>query len=364
MKTIPGELIIDGKHHSAEQLLNLALSLVSPGKSDWEQALGNFLRQWLDENDTVEVMTSGSTGLPKPVFIGKQAMLTSALMTGAFVGLHEHQTALLCLRANYIAGMMMIVRAMTHRMNLVIVPPDSAPLVHLPANAGIDFAAMVPAQVYNSLKSAESKRKLESIGTLIVGGAPVSANLERLIEDLKGNIYATFGMTETITHIALRRINGPEHSDVYSVLQGIAIDTDDRGCLIASVPYLAEKKVITNDLVRIESPVTFRWLGRADHVINCGGIKLIPEEIEKKIGSLIETRFIITAQPDPKLGEIPVLVIEAPAPLSENEKEKLMALLQTQLTRVETPRRILQTQAFTETESGKIIRSGSSDKAR
>lgn len=356
MKKIPKELIFNGQYYSMEELHSLAISLIAPGRHEWEHLLGQFLLQWLDEKDFVTVKTSGSTGAPKISELSKVAMLTSATMTGGFLGLSKGQTALLCLRAGYIAGMMMVVRAMAYQMNLVAVPPEGSPLDALPDNTTIDFAAMVPAQVFNSLKSAGSKHKLASIGTLIIGGAPVSPELEKVFGNLNGRIYATFGMTETITHIALRRMNGPERSDIYTVLPGINIGTDERGCLVADVPYLAEKKVVTNDLVSIGSPGTFRWLGRADHVINCGGIKLIPEEIEKKIASVIDRRFFIAGMPDHKLGEIPVIVLETSSPLSEQEKDKLTNLIQPLLSKAELPRHILQSDGFAETENGKVKR--------
>ena len=364
MRSIPKELIFNGQYHSSEELHLLAGNLILPEKTDWEQELGKFLIQWLDDEEFIRVKTSGSTGVPKIIELGKKVMLTSASMTGSFLGLKENQTALLCLRAGYIAGIMMVVRAMALRMNLITTPPFGSPLDNLPDFQPVDFTAMVPAQVFNSLKTNESKRKLESIGTLIIGGAPISAEVEQLISNLKGKIFATFGMTETITHIALRRLNGPERSDVYTILPGISIAKDERGCLIAQVPYLEGNEVKTNDLVSIESPTTFRWLGRADNVINCGGIKLIPEEIERKIAALIKQRFIIAPIPDKKSGEIPVLIIESPAPLDEHEKDNILNTIKPKLFNSEMPRQVLRVNHFSETENGKIDRKGSLGEVR
>jgi O-succinylbenzoic acid--CoA ligase len=362
MSNIPKTLTFNGQDYSNKELLSLADSLRADSKTKWERSLGQFLLQWLDENEFVEVMTSGSTGAPKVIALNKKAMIASATMTGEFFGLHEGQTALLCLRAEYIAGMMMVIRAMVHRMNLIAVPPFGSPLDTLPDNVKVDFAAMVPTQIYNALVSGESKHQLEAIGTLIIGGAPVGPELEKLLEGLGGRIFVTFGMTETITHIALRRINGPDRSDFYTVLPGISIKTDERGCLVAGVPYPENEEVITNDLVIIESPSTFRWLGRADHVINCGGMKIVPELIERKIAHLIATRFFIAPLPDEKLGEIPVLVIET-LQMTEKEIVNLLNGLKSVLNKDEAPRRILFTESFVATENGKINRQESLLKA-
>ncbi len=363
MRDIPETLTLNGKHYSKELLQLLARSLVEETKTSWEQALGRFLLQWLDEKDFIEVRTSGSTGTPKAIILNKTAMVRSASMTGSFLDLREGQTALLCLSTAYIAGMMMVVRAMVHRLNLLTVPPSGFPLDYVTSGTAIDFAAMVPAQVYNALNSRESEQKLESIGTLIIGGAPVSPELENKVADLEGRIYATFGMTETITHIALRRINGAGRSDIYTALPGITLDTDAQGCLVAGVPYIEGGIVNTSDLVNITSPGSFRWLGRADHVINCGGIKLIPEVIEKKVASLIGTRFFIHAIPDQKLGEIPVLVLESNSCLSEPEQETLLSRIKPLVDKAEFPRQIFLNERFSETENGKINRRESFNKA-
>jgi len=361
MKSIPKALTLNGKFYSEDAIHGLTDDLMKPDKPDWEQALGSFLWQWIDENDTIQVRTSGSTGDPKLLSLSKRSMLTSASMTGSFLGFREGQTALLCLNTGFIAGMMMVVRAMAYQMNLIAVPPAGSPLNAI-LKGRIDFAAMVPAQVYNSLQVPSSMQILESIGTLIIGGAALSPELEKMIEKLDGNIYATFGMTETITHIALRRLNGPELRDAFTVLPGITIESDARGCLVANVPWDAGK-IVSNDIVSLESPVSFKWLGRADNVINTGGIKLIPETIEKKIAELVGYRFFITGLPDPVLGEIPVLVVESAAPLTSQKIEEISARLTPMLTKAEMPRRVIRSEEFSETGNGKINRKESLQQA-
>jgi len=362
MKSIPKSLTLNGNYYSEKALSALPAELSLAGKPDWERALGSFLRQWIDENETIQVRTSGSTGIPKSMTLKKKSMLTSASMTCSYFGLSEGQTALLCLNTGYIAGMMMVVRAMAGQLNLITVPPAGTPLINVPAGH-IDFAAMVPAQVYHSLRNPLTRQILESIGTLIIGGAALSPELEKTLEGINGRIYATFGMTETITHIALRRLNGRERSNEYTILPGITIGTDDRGCLTAGVPWEADK-IGSNDLVRIESPETFRWLGRTDNIINTGGIKVIPETIEKRIAEFVGHRFFITGLPDPGLGEIPALVVESSTPLNEKQVEQILTRIKPFLTKAEMPQQIIRAAQFSETGNGKINRKESLKNAR
>ncbi|HPG32648.1 MAG: AMP-binding protein [Lentimicrobiaceae bacterium] len=359
MFDIPDKLILNGQTYKGKTLLQLAADLQAKEKTEQEKSLGKFISHWVDKQDFVKVKTSGSTGKPKIIKLKKSALLASASMTTGFLRLNSGQTALLCLNTHFIAGIMMVVRAMQMELNLITVAPDGFPLNNLPDNQPVDFAAMVPAQVFNSINHPASRRKLESIGTLIIGGAPISPSLEESIAGLSGKIYATFGMTETISHIALRRINGPERKETYTLLPDITMETDERGCLIACVPYLDESRIVTNDLIRIETPTTFQWLGRADNVINSGGLKLIPEEIEKKITPFLTSRFFIAAQPDTKLGEIPVLIIESATPVSASEKEALLSRIKTVLAKSELPKYIWQSSQFAETSNGKINRSKS-----
>ncbi|HLO89695.1 MAG TPA: enolase C-terminal domain-like protein [Lentimicrobium sp.] len=358
-----------------------------------------FLSHWNDPSDFIEVKTSGSTGLPKLIRHTKKAMLISAKMTCDFLGLKSGMTALICLSTNNIAGMMMVVRAIERDLKVIAVDPGSHPLKDVDPNTVIDFCAMVPAQVYNSLMVPEEKAKLELIRNLIVGGAPVSYNLQQMIRQLPGNVYSTFGMTETMSHIALRKLNGAGASDDYTLLEGVSIETGSgdgsnemsnskehstTGKLIIHAPYLSDKPIVSNDLVEITGPRTFKWLGRQDHVINSGGYKTIPELIEERIAPVMfeilipnshpgsvalhpatgisnhsTQRYFISSVPDEKLGEIPVLVIEWPG--NETSKtairtslaEKLPAIL----ARHEMPREFLFAEKFIETPTHKIIRS-------
>lgn len=357
MKAMPDELILSGQHFKRDQLLDYARTLLESENVEWKQSLGQFILHWLDNRPFVEVMTSGSTGIPKTIRLSKAAMVASARLTGQFFGLQPGQHALLCLRVNYIAGLMMVVRAMVHGLNLITVPPNNSPLEFVPANATIHFAAMLPVQVMNALESETLKTKLEAIQTIIVGGAPITPSLEKDIRVLKNNVFATYGMTETITHIAVRRMSGEESSEDFTLLPGITISTDKRGCLIADVPYLNEENpVVTNDVVHLSSSLTFRWLGRFDNVINSGGLKLFPEVIEQKIAPLIFHRFFISSVTDDKLGEVPVLVVEKSEMLCKEYLDELHEKMSGLLRKTELPRHIYCTSAFHEGENGKINR--------
>lgn len=311
-------------------------------------------------------------------------MRKSAAMTCDFLGLKPGMTALICLSTQNIAGMMMVVRAIERELKVIEVNAEaqsgaqaggkagSHPLKDVVPGTAIDFCAMVPAQVYNSLMVPEERAKLELISNLIVGGAPVSYSLQQMIKELPGNVYSTFGMTETMSHIALRKLNGADASEDYTLLEGIWVTTGEPGNLIIHAPYLSDEPIITNDLAVITGQRTFRWLGRLDHVINSGGFKIIPEHVEEQISAVMAEclencllsqegqestqRYFIASLPDEKLGEIPVMVIEL-HDVPENLKACLLSNLPAILARHEMPREFFFTDKFIETPTHKIIRS-------
>ena len=280
-------------------------------------------------------------------------MIRSAELTGQVLDLKKGDTALLCMPLEFVAGRMMLVRALVLGLNLVAVKPSSNPLKEASSETIIDFAAMTPMQVQETLKEPAAFIKLSKMKKLIIGGAPVNRQLENELQQIPGEIFETYGMTETLTHIALRKINGSKRSESFSVLPGIKISTDNRGCLIIHAQHLDEPDVITKDLVEIISPTQFRWLGRADNVINSGGVKIFPEQLEKKLESVIRERFIFTGMPDVKFGEKLVLVIETPTP---EKFEKLPELIADILGAYEKPREIVFLEKFPETSTGKINR--------
>jgi len=320
--------------------------------SEWEQDLIYFLKEWMNDKEYVTGKTSGSTGTPKTVRLLKKAMMASALRTNQFFQLQKEDEALLCLSANYIAGKMMIVRAIVGGFNLIAVPPSSAP----DWKGSVAFAAMIPLQVQTLLVTEGGKKRLCSINKLLIGGSPVSNSLEEELYELPVNVYLSYGMTETVSHVALCRIekNGMKEK-IYHALPDVFFSIDDRNCLVINAPYLQQEPFVTNDVVKLLSKTSFSWLGRWDNVINSGGIKFFPEEIERKIAGLVESRFYITSLPHELLGQQIVLKIED-LPWSEEKKESFLQQIASRLTKYEIPKQILFADKFEETVTGKIKR--------
>ncbi|SFS70591.1 AMP-binding protein [Lutibacter maritimus] len=312
--------------------------------------VAQFLENWFNESTIIEVKTSGSTGTPKVIQLQKKHMINSAKATGEFFNLFENTTALLCMSVNFIAGKMMLVRALTLGWQLDIIEPTSSPLNII--NKEYDFSAMVPLQVSNSLKNIHKIKKL------IVGGGVVSNDLLLKIQPLKTEIFATYGMTETVTHIAIKKLNnlnvilGEVDKSSYKTLPNIILSTDDRGCLIIDAPKICDEKILTNDLVELISETEFKWLGRYDSIINSGGIKLIPEQIEEKLSKIIHERFFITGISDAVLGEKLVLIIEGASNLNLTKKVKQLS----SLSKFEKPKEIYFISKFIETPTQKINR--------
>jgi len=309
-----------------------------------------FLEAWFDKNEFIIAHTSGSTGVPKEIKIKKTQMLSSAKATGAYFNLSAGTSALLCMSSDFIAGKMMWVRALSLGWELDVVAVDSHPLTKRTKN--YDFAAMVPLQVLNSIEN------LNAIRTLIIGGGVVSNELEDQLQNVTTKAFATYGMTETVTHIAVRKLNHIETKKkvYYNILPFVKIAKDNRGCLVINAPLIADKKVVTNDLISIKSETSFEWLGRFDSVINSGGLKLIPEQIEKKIAMYLSPQFFIAGIADALLGEKVVLLIEGKG-TAIKDKAKIRAYLKNiVLERYEFPKEIHFVPVFELTETGKIKR--------
>jgi len=346
---------LNGISFDKEDLREVGYSLVKEGDAH-EHAMGDFLLDWCNDATTVLVKTSGSTGQPKQLSLQKQHMINSAIATGAFFNLQAGDSALNCLPVDFIAGKMMLVRAMVLGLELDYVEPNSSPLDFV--SKTYDFCAMVPLQVYNSLT------KLNQIKTLIVGGAPISHKLKKQVQGKKTRIYETYGMTETITHIAVKNINSggssshPEPVEgavetSFKTLPGVTVSKDNRDCLIIDAPHISDNPFVTNDIVELVSDTEFEWLGRFDNVINSGGIKLIPEQIEAKLAAAIENRFFVTGLPDEKLGERLVMVVEGS--IDENKlSQKLKST--PALEKFEVPKEIYQVSALVVTKNEKILR--------
>lgn len=289
---------INGTHFDETSLFDLAYSYVKEGL-EHEKEIGQFILDWIDNSETIQLTTSGTTGTPKLISISKQAMVHSALATADFFNLRPSDKALLCLPARYIAGKMMLVRAFVIGLELDIISPTST-LDHLKSNKIYDFVALVP------LQAQQSFEKLSQFKKIIIGGAPVSILLSKQLQNLTSEIYETYGMTETITHIAAKRIG----NDSFNVLPNVTIDIDNRNCLVLNVPFISEHKIITNDIVEITSSSSFKWIGRYDNIINSGGVKLFPEQIEAKLSLHLNQPFFIAGATDEALGQKVILVIE------------------------------------------------------
>ena len=304
--------------------------------------VNDFIQEWNNSSPSIKVNTSGSTGTPKPISLLKKHMKASARMTGDFLGLKPGENALLCLPVTTIAGKMMIVRSIVLNLDLVVVDIDSSPLLH--SNSSFDFAAMVPLQVQNSIQNSD----LELIRKLIIGGGTISPALWNAVSSATIECYQTFGMTETISHIAMRRIN--QKNEPYTALPGVEFGLNN-GCLTITAPHLGISDLQTNDVVHLIDPTHFEWLGRIDFVINSGGIKIHPEQVEQALNSFIEIPFFSSSLEDPNLGNKHILCVECSSFLNLTKAD-----LKQFINRHVVPKEIYYFDSFCYTDSGKINR--------
>ncbi len=338
-KDVHSKFKLNGFHLDRDDLCRVAYSFIKEGE-DFEKPVGSFILDWFDHNDFIEMNTSGSTGLPKVIRVKKQAMVNSALATGDFFDLSYGNKVLNCLPVKYVAGKMMLVRGFVLGLDMDFVAPSSNPMKN--NDTIYDFSAMVPIQAQNSID------KLNQIKKLIVGGAKINKTLERDLLKLSTKSFETYGMTETVSHIAAKKVG----AKVFSLLPNVVISKDDRNCLVIDAPNISSEVIITNDLVDLISETEFVWKGRIDNVINSGGIKLIPEQIEEKLFKQIDRRYFVTGMADAAYGEKLVLVIEG-------EKFDLPEKIFEGLDKYEKPKEVLFIPQFKETGNGKIIRKDS-----
>ena len=311
--------------------------------------LKDFTDEWQNNEPTVLVHTSGSTGKPKPLRVEKLRMEASARITCAFLGLKRGDTALLCMPLDYIAGKMMVVRSLVCGLRLTAVEPSGHPLRGL-KEAPV-FAAMVPLQVYNSMQVEEERALLRQIKHLIIGGGAVSSELAAELKHFTNAVWSTYGMTETLSHIALRRLSGPEASSWYTPFASVSVSTNADGCLVIDAPEVCAQPLATNDIVEIDSDGRrFRIRGRRDNVICSGGIKLQVEEMEEKLRPHTDLEFAITKRPHPKFGETVVLLAVT------DDMEAMRTLCQECLSRYEQPHAYISVPAIPLTATGKPAR--------
>lgn len=318
-------------------------------KYSWQRAIYDFLVNWFDDSETITVHTSGSTGQPKAIELTKTAMRNSALITNNFFGLNETSTALLCLPANYIAGKMMIVRAIEGKFNLITVEPKANPFENL--QQAIDFTAITPFQLQYSLNEI---KKLE-IKKIIVGGAKINSETGAAVQQFSTLFYETYGMTETCSHIALRAVNGPDKSDYFQTLRGISIRKNEYDCLCIKAPHLLAEEIVTNDIVELIDNKHFLIKGRYDNIINSGGVKLNPELIERKLEKLIAVPYFISSKPDSALGNKVILVIESDS-FSVEQENKLLSAMNEILEKYERPKEICYIPQFCYSATNKLLK--------
>ena len=308
-----------------------------------------FLESWFDNKDYVVGHTSGSTGKPKEIHLQKSDMLQSARMTNSFFGLGRGCRFLLCLSPDYIAGKMMIVRAIEAGAEIVEERPSNRPLAEYDG-LPFDFVAVVPSQAQYL---AEHPDRLRFVRTVIVGGGVVSEKLRAMLAEKGVEAYSTYGMTETCSHVALSKISMTLQP--FKALPFITFAKDGRDCLVINAPEMSFKRLVTNDVVELVDSTTFYWKGRYDNVINTGGIKVFPEEIEPRLAPLLQCRYYIASRLSEKWGEEVVLVVEG-GDLSDVEKTGLLQRFKAVLPVYSVPKDIVSVPAFKETSSGKVIR--------
>lgn len=346
-KKVHNKFKLNGVHYSHEQLKEVAYSFIKEGE-EYERLIGDFLTDWLSDEEYVIARTSGSTGSPTKVKILKEHMVNSAFATGDFFEVYAGDSALQCLPANYIAGKMMLVRAILLGWELDLTEPTLSPIFDY--LKPYKFCSMLPSQLTRMVDY------VGNIENILVGGAVVSRKLKGKIQKCPSNIFETYGMTETITHIAARRLNNFDRSPLkkeqwhyFTVLPNVSISQDLRGCLVIDAPFVSSNELITNDLVTIHSEKTFDWLGRIDNVINSGGVKIFPEQIESKLSEFMDQRYLIASEEDETLGQKVILVIEG----GEQDLDKSIFKV---LDKFEVPKKVYYLPSFVDTFSGKVQR--------
>lgn len=311
--------------------------------------LDEFVSDWLSDSPTLLVHTSGSTGKPKPMLVEKRRMEASARITCGFLGLRAGDTALLCMPLDFIAGKMVVVRSLVWGLRLVAVEPSGHPLKGLTESP--TFAAMVPMQVYNSLKVEEERRLLRDIKHLIIGGGAINRDMAEELRGFPNAVWSTYGMTETLSHIALRRLSGAEASEWYEPFDGVGVTTNADGCLVIDAPAVCAQPLVTNDIAEIAPDGRrFRIRGRRDNVVCSGGLKLQIEEMEARLQPHLNVPYMISKRPDDKFGEAVVLLAVT------DDMESVCEVCRKHMPRYEQPRYFLAVSELPMTPTGKPAR--------
>ncbi len=346
-------LTIDGTFYNKDSLLILCHEKInSKNCQEWEKEIFNFIVDWLSSEDIISVNTSGSTGSPKTIDLQKKHMIASAKTTIDFFSIIKNDTIWLCLPVDFIAGKMMIVRAIVGGLNLIYSKPQLSP-----KNGGrknIKLVAMVPNQVFNILGDKQNSI-LEDIEYLLIGGDSISARLEEKLQN-HNNIKAwhSYGMTETITHIALRNIGNNSHKGDFYPLKSVFVATNKNNQLLIDYPAIGAHGIVTNDIVRLFDDGSFTILGRIDDVIVSGGIKIHPINIEKDISIFVDSDFFIGGLPDPVMGQKVVLFVEGR--YESTNFQKVCDKILISHNKYSVPKQIISITNFSRTKTGKINR--------
>lgn len=355
---------IPGKRISFSDILSS--SFLGDNLNSYYQNTLSFIRDWLSGKEVFDLQTSGSTGVPKVITVSRAQMTYSALASAEALNLLPGYSALVCLNTKYIAGIMMMVRSLVTGMKMMIIEPSSNPLETLSASDNFDFTAWVPLQMEKVLDCLpENEVLLNKFKCIIVGGAPVSASLQSKINNITVPVYLTYGMTETLSHIALQKLNGQGANDYFQALDEVKLSLDSRGCLAVKSPVTLNETVVTNDLVELIDGNKFRFLGRVDNVINSGGVKVFSEKVEALVDVAFQIlglrrRFFISGLPNVKLGQQVTLFIEGKT-FPEEEKTLLFTTLKNSLSSYETPKEIKFVDTFKETATGKVNRKATAE---
>lgn len=320
----------------------------NPETEKWEKEIFIFVDEWLNKSDKIIVNTSGSTGKPKPIKLKKSNMLVSAKTTVEYLKLNRGDKALLCLPAEYIAGKMMIVRALEYGLDLHYVKPG----LNLELKEAYGFIALIPAMLTNIIENG-TLSNLENVKNILIGGSGIPKQLENKLQNLKNNIYHTYGMTETITHIALRKINGDDKSEYFTAFNKVNLSKTDDGRLIIDYPEIGINNLITNDITELVSDKKFKILGRSDNIIISGGLKINPELVEKELSDILKSDFIVFGIPDKNLVNKPIIFVEG---VSKFNIIDIRKKLENKVSKHFIPKEIVTVKSFDRTKSGKIIR--------
>lgn len=352
----PSTKIFFGEYLITKTNYNALLPVIATSENEWIRDIALFLQYYLSSSQVIIVSTSGTTGLPKKMSFMKSKMRNSAAMTGSYFSLVPGTTAVLSLPVTYIAGKMMIVRALTLGLILYIVEPTSDPFKYNQLPGIIGFMPLVPLQLQTILANPASAKKLNTVNKILLGGASLDFSLHQSLKQLSNEVFEGFGMTETLSHVAVRNINNKDEDiPPFYALPGVSFTLDVRGCLVIHAPEIIDLPVFTNDVAELLSEGSFLWKGRIDNVINSGGIKIYPEYLENYLAGWIHCTFCIVPLPDKRLGEKLVLVLESDNPNILNGTLFINSLKE-KMDFYQIPKAIKLMPCFPRNSNGKVLR--------